>query len=58
MHALTAASPDLPFGSVLLLEREGRQVAVTITDRGPFAVDALPTVCRMHPPEHPHGGGR
>ena len=40
LHAMTAASPDLPFGSVLLLERGGWQVAVTITDRGPFAMDS------------------
>lgn len=40
MHAMTAASPDLPFGAVLLLERDGRRVAVTVTDRGPFAVDS------------------
>ena len=40
MHALTAASPDLPFGAVLLLERDGRQVAVTVTDRGPYATDS------------------
>ena len=40
MHALTAASPDLPFGSVLLLERDGRAVVVEVQDRGPFAVDS------------------
>ena len=39
-HAMTAASPDLPFGAVLLLERNGRQVAVEITDRGPYATDS------------------
>lgn len=40
MHAMTTASPDLPFGSVLLLERDGAAVAVTVTDRGPYAVDS------------------
>lgn len=40
MHALTAASPGLPFGAVLLLERDGRRVAVLCNDRGPFAVDS------------------
>lgn len=38
--AMTAASPSLPFGAVLLLEHGGRAVAVTINDRGPFAVDS------------------
>lgn len=38
-HALTCASPDLPFGTVLLLERGSRRVVVTCNDRGPFAVD-------------------
>ncbi len=40
-HAMTCASPDLPFGAVLLLERDGRAVAVTVTDRGPYAVDSV-----------------
>lgn len=40
-HALTAASPSLPFGAVLLLEHDGRTVAVTVTDRGPYAVDSV-----------------
>lgn len=47
MHALTAASPSLPFGAVLLLERDGRSVALTITDRGPYAVDS--TGRALHP---------
>lgn len=50
-HAMTAASPDLPFGAVLLLERNGRAVAVTITDRGPYAVDS---VGRVEYPLRPH----
>ena len=50
-HAMTAASPSLPFGSVLLLERDGRAVAVTITDRGPYAVDS---VGRVEYPLRPH----
>ena len=41
MHAMTCASPDLPFGAVLLLERQGRSVACTVTDRGPYAVDSV-----------------
>lgn len=41
MHALTCASPDLPFGTVLLLEREGRMVVVVCNDRGPYAVDSV-----------------
>lgn len=40
MDEMTCASPALPFGAVLLLERGGRYVAVTVTDRGPYAVDA------------------
>ncbi len=50
--ACTAASPSLPFGAVLLLERAGRVVAVRITDRGPYAVDSLGRVewpLRPHP---------
>jgi rare lipoprotein A len=41
MHAMTCASPSLPFGAVLLLEHDGRTVAVTVTDRGPYAVDSV-----------------
>jgi rare lipoprotein A len=41
MHAMTCASPSLPFGAVLLLEHDGRAVAVTVTDRGPYAVDSV-----------------
>jgi len=51
MHALTAASPDLPFGAVLMLEHNGRTVAVTVTDRGPFAVDSTGAAVR---PLRPH----
>jgi rare lipoprotein A len=40
MHEMTAASPDLPFGTVLLLESDGRTAVTTVTDRGPFAVDS------------------
>ena len=40
-HAMTAASPDLPFGAVLLLVRGKRSVAVTVNDRGPYAVDSV-----------------
>jgi rare lipoprotein A len=32
----TAAHPTLPFGTRLLVTYEGRQVVVTVTDRGPF----------------------
>lgn len=39
--AMTCASPSLPFGAVLLLEHDGRTVAVTVTDRGPYAVDSV-----------------
>ena len=38
----------------LLLDGHDRGTFVSVE----FAVDALPTVCRMHPPEHPHGEGR
>lgn len=40
MHALTAASPSLPFGAILLLEHNGRSTALTVTDRGPYATDS------------------
>lgn len=40
MHAMTAASPALPFGAVLLMERNGHSVALTISDRGPYATDS------------------
>ena len=53
MHAMTCASPDLPFGSVLLIEHGQYKVAVTVTDRGPFAVDS--TGAAIWPLEpHPH----
>lgn len=35
-HALTAAHPTLPFGTRLLVERDGRSVVVTVNDRGPW----------------------
>lgn len=37
-EAMTVASPDLPFGTKLLLynPNTGRQVVVTVTDRGPY----------------------
>lgn len=41
MHAMTCASPSLPFGTTLLLEREGRMVVVVCNDRGPYAVDSV-----------------
>ena len=41
MHAMTCASPSLPFGAVLLLERGQRGVVVTCNDRGPYAVDSV-----------------
>jgi rare lipoprotein A (peptidoglycan hydrolase) len=34
--ALTAAHPTLPFGTVLTVQRGGRSIQVTVTDRGPF----------------------
>lgn len=40
MYDQTCASPDLPFGTVLLLEHDGRTAVTTVTDRGPFAVDS------------------
>jgi rare lipoprotein A len=40
-HAMTCASPSLPFGAVLLLERGQRRVVVTCNDRGPYAVDSV-----------------
>ena len=40
MHEMSCASPDLPFGTVLLLADDGAAVAVTVNDRGPFAVDS------------------
>jgi rare lipoprotein A len=33
----TAAHPSLPFGTELLVTYEGRQAAVRVTDRGPYA---------------------
>ncbi len=38
MHALTAAHPTLPFGTLVQVtnRRNGRQVVVRINDRGPF----------------------
>src|SRR5689334_10111052 len=35
-HCMTAAHPSLPFGTKLLVIRNGKTVVVTITDRGPF----------------------
>src|SRR5688572_22811704 len=32
----TAAHRTLPFGTVLLVERDGRRVRVVVNDRGPF----------------------
>lgn len=40
MHEMSCASPDLPFGTVLLLESDGRTAVTTVTDRGPFATDS------------------
>jgi len=34
---LTAASPDLPLGTVLEVSRAGRAVRVVVNDRGPYA---------------------
>jgi len=51
-HAMTCASPDLPFGTTLLLEREGRMVVVQVQDRGPYAVDSAGAAVwplRRHP---------
>lgn len=39
-RAMTAASPDLPFGSRVLVAAGSRSVLVTITDRGPFRMDS------------------
>lgn len=38
MYAFTAASKTLPFGTHVILynPRNGREVTVTITDRGPY----------------------
>lgn len=38
-YALTAAHPYLPFGTKVLVKNRnnGKEVAVTITDRGPYA---------------------
>lgn len=35
-QALTCAHKTLPFGTVLRLEYQGRQVKVRVTDRGPY----------------------
>lgn len=35
-HGLTAAHPTLPFGTRLLVERDGRTVDVVVNDRGPW----------------------
>ena len=40
MHALTAASPSLPFGAVLLLEHGPYRTVAVISDRGPYATDS------------------
>jgi rare lipoprotein A len=39
MHALTAAHPTLPFGTVIAVRNldNGQRVEVVVTDRGPFA---------------------
>jgi rare lipoprotein A (peptidoglycan hydrolase) len=34
--AMTAAHRTLPFGTVLTVQRGGRSIQVTVTDRGPF----------------------
>src|SRR6476619_6964620 len=34
--AMTAAHRTLPFGTVLAVQRGGRSIQVTVTDRGPF----------------------
>jgi rare lipoprotein A len=36
MHEMTCAHRSLPFGALLLVEREGLRVCVRVTDRGPF----------------------
>jgi rare lipoprotein A len=38
MHALTAAHPSLPFGTLVVVTnlRNGRSVTVRVNDRGPF----------------------
>jgi rare lipoprotein A len=33
---MTAAHRTLPFGTVLTVQRSGRSIQVTVTDRGPF----------------------
>lgn len=35
-HALTAASRDLPLGSLIAVSRQGRRVILLVNDRGPF----------------------
>jgi rare lipoprotein A (peptidoglycan hydrolase) len=34
--AMTAAHRTLPFGTVLMVQKGGRSIQVTVTDRGPF----------------------
>lgn len=49
---LTAASPDLPFGSRVLIRSGDLWTIVRINDRGPFDVDSLGRVVfplRPHP---------
>src|SRR5437899_13065107 len=36
MYAISAASPHLPFGTVLHLSRNNRAITVVVTDRGPY----------------------
>ena len=51
-HALTAAHPTLPFGSLVRVtnRRNGRSVVVRINDRGPFVhgriIDLTPAGAR------------
>src|SRR5688572_16962265 len=35
-EAMTAASPDLPLGTILRVSRGDRQVVVRVNDRGPY----------------------
>lgn len=39
--ARTAAHRDLPFGTLLLVQRGGSRVVVRINDRGPYCFEAL-----------------
>jgi rare lipoprotein A len=51
MNAMTCASPRLPFNSVVVLEYEGRIIAVRVNDRGPFRTNLDETLAM---PLEPH----